>query len=180
MKAKVQGRLGLTTLPRQHRWKSDAHSGRLLCVSLPANTGSLGTRHAPFNFTGHPYSACSPSHKHTHTSRLLLPLPLLHGFAGFPASHTLPGKPESLCLIRVIETGPPGTKELLNCYPLAHLKDHLIKTFCVWFYSLSFPALPFFFSSYFSFIPFFPFLVSVRSLKQWDVCVLLIASKEMI
>lgn len=108
----------------------------------------------------------APPHANTHASRLLLPLLLLHGFAGFPASHTLPGKPESLCLIRVIETGPPGTKELLNCYPLAHLKDHLIKTFCVWFYSLSFPALPFFFSSYFSFIPFFLNLVSVRSLKQ--------------
>lgn len=38
----------------------------------------------------------------------------------------------SLSLIRVIETGPPETKELLNCYPLAHLKDHLIKPLCVY------------------------------------------------
>lgn len=113
----------------------------------------------------------APPHTNTHMSRLLLPLPLLHGFAGFPASHTLPGKPESLCLIRVIETGPPGTKELLNCYPLAHLKDHLIKTFCVWFYSLSFPALPFFFSSYFSFIPFFlSSFLSGLSNSETSVC----------
>lgn len=160
-KAKVQGRLGLTALLRQHRWESDAHGGRSLCVSPPANTGSLGTGTLHLTSQGIHIMRASHTHtnihKHTHRHmlRLLLPLPLLYGPARFPASHTLPGKPESLCLIRVIETGPPGTKELLNCYPLTHLKDHLIKTFCVWFYSLPFSAFPSPFLSYFSFIPFF-------------------------
>lgn len=58
---------------------------------------------------------------------LLNPQPLLC----LSASRRLTRKLESLCLIRVIETGPPETKELLNCYPLAHLKDHFIKPFCL-------------------------------------------------
>lgn len=100
--------------------------GGSLCVSPPANTGSLGARHASFSSTVHPRPACL-----THIAAfapLLSPVWLCR----VPASQSLPKKPESLCLIRVIETGPPETKELLNCYPLVHLKDHLIKPLCVY------------------------------------------------
>ena len=167
-KAKVQGTSGLTAIPWQPRWESDVHSGRSLCVRPPANTGSLGTRHAPFNFTGHPHSALlslSRSHTHTHTHTNthtrwpLLHQPLMYGLEGLPVSHHCPRKPESLWLIRVIETGSPETKELLNCYPLAHLKDHLIKLLCVYvLFSLSHRSPPLFWHT---FLCFFNFLNSV-------------------
>lgn len=73
-KAKVQGGLGLTAIRWQPRWESDVHSGRSPCVSPPANTGSLGARHAPFNFTGHPHPAClTQTHKFTHAEAFAPP-----------------------------------------------------------------------------------------------------------
>lgn len=41
----------------------------------------------------------------------------------------------SLGLIRIIETGPPETKELLNYYPFTRFKDRLIKPLCVYIFN---------------------------------------------
>ena len=172
VKAKVQGRLGLTAIPWQHRWESDVPSGRSLCVTWTANTGSLGNRHAPFNFTGHPHRtslslSLTNTHTHTHGNthpwRPLLPQLLLPGLAGHPDSRSLwLRKPESLCFVRIIETGPPETKETLNCYPLVHLKDHLIEPLC---FSLLFSSLLYSFCHTFSFTLFFLFHLSL--LGHW-------------
>ena len=111
----------------------------------------------------------TPTHTHTntHTLRPLLPQPLLHGLAGLPASHSLPWKPESLCLIRVIETGPPETKELLNCYPLAHLKDHLIKPLCVYVLFSLFLIIPLLFFVILFFQSFFS-SICLCQVIEWD------------
>lgn len=74
------------------------------------------------------------------------------------------GSTDTLGLIRVIETGPPETKEPLNCCPFTHLKEHLIKPLCVYMFyshscsSLQPPPTPTSLLSYFSFLNslFFP------------------------
>lgn len=83
-KAKVQGRQRLTAVPWQPRWESDVRNGRSLCVSPLANTGSLGTWHAPFDSTGHPYPV-STTQTNTH---IQWPPCYLYGFTGLPASHS--------------------------------------------------------------------------------------------
>lgn len=118
------------------------------CVSPLANTGSLGT--STLHLTSQSIHILHVSHT--------LPDPCYLSISSMAVQGSLPPiafprktKVTLTPLIRVIGTGPPETKELLNCCPLAHLEDHLIKPLCVCFILSLFLIIPI----RFSVIPFF-------------------------